>query len=276
MRKITYTIPLIALILAGCNTNTAKDLSEVGAGSVTSTPMPQVPEESDPENELPETTPEPTLEDDAEEVATQEKSMKKVGWYMRTTIEAKTANGNVYKHNTAGVFGEYRESCDGKDKHDIPSYGKALFQVRFVNQNLSRNQDYFSDYRQYHKYNTKQTWTFQVVNEYGVDLSNENFKIEVEHTKDIFKKKGVSKYLERMSKDDKRKELTLIDLDHNISYDYKEVKNTIFNMDGKHVRTFKWVLGDANIDDLTGVNWISRPTKVMQKVFSKGFGLPPE
>ena len=71
------------------------------------------------------------------------------GWYGKTKVTL-DANGKIYTHNTAGVFGELVQSEEGKDLHDIPNYGPSTFQIVFPQTEWGDdNGDYFSNYQKY-------------------------------------------------------------------------------------------------------------------------------
>jgi hypothetical protein len=172
--------------------------------------------------------------------------VKKAGWYLRTMVSAVDSEGKRYEHKTAGVFGEYDQSSDGLDSHDIPSFGTAVLQVRFVNTNLSTDTAYFSDYRAFEGGERDHVWNFTVANETGADLSHADLKIELADKIFVLRKKGRSGFSEMKAKDQSIKErLKLVDVDNNKVYSYDELKNVTLNMDGKHVRSFQWVLGDT-------------------------------
>jgi len=252
MRKITYTIPLIALMLAGCNSSTTTN----------ETPSVQ------------ETTP-------VEEGTTSIKPViEKMGWYMRIAAKAEKADGTVYEHNTAGVFGELSDSENGLDKHDIPSYGKAVFQVKLVNAALSLDESYFSDYRKLDENDSKQIWTFQVRNEYGTDLSDAVLTLNILPMKDVFKREGDVRFIEKTAsqEDDKRKQLSLIDLDDFRVYPYSSIEKLRLSMNGKHVRNFRLVLGEVEDKDMIRSFPLVEPKsfKEIKASSPNGFGLPPE
>lgn len=218
-------------------------------------------------------------------------------WYMRTIAEATAPDGTIYKHKTAGIFGELAESQDGKDTNDIAALGASTLQVVFPQSNWDEySGDYFSDYRALAKEDTKQVWTFQVKNyntELHVNLANAPLKITLEGPYDVKRivKNGYFSYDEKLSKDTSRKtSITLIDIDNQKSYSYDELASTELNMDGLNVRTFKWVLGPVNNEDfntskisnatvntkITGFN--TEPTlsrNLSNSTSNSKFGYPP-
>jgi hypothetical protein len=210
----------------------------------------------------------------------------KSGWYMRTVVSATLPDGTTYSHKSAGVFGELDESDNRRDPHDIESYGKAVLQTTFVNNQIHVSREYFSDYRKYSERGAKQVWTFLVKNDLAPDLSHADLKISVEDVHDVFKKPGEQFYSETLSSDQsKRDALTLVDVDNHKVYSYEELKDLTLNMDGKRVRTFRWVLnGSVTSDDMEPVKVIdvmktgSSNASVQTQISTLGgskFGLPP-
>lgn len=174
------------------------------------------------------------------------------GWYMRTVTTASLPDGTTFTHKTAGVFGELDESKDGKDRHDIPSYDKAVLQSVFVNDNIDPQNTYYSDYRHYGQ-SGKEVWTFQVKNQQTTNLANAAIHFEVEGPYTVYRntKETSPRYIEQLSKDDsKKRALTLVDVDNQRTYSYDELKTADLSMDGKHTRTFRWVLGDVSNEDM--------------------------
>jgi hypothetical protein len=211
---------------------------------------------------------------------------KAAGWYMRTAVTATAPNGHTYAHNTAGVFGELDESTDGLDVHDIESMGGATLQVRFINDNLTEGVEYFSDYRTYENDNpSHETWTFLIKNDQGEDLSDATFSISVTPTRQVLRRPTDGKYVERIARNDLRDRLTLIDLDNGKTYTYNEVQSMRFSMDGKHIRTFRWVIGTPTQEDMQApasidsdkLNAMAMRSLERQKTLkaSSKFGLPP-
>ena len=207
------------------------------------------------------------------------------GWYMRTIVQATTQNGKSYIHKTAGVFGALESSSDGKDRHDIDCYGKAILQTVFIHPDW-KNPDatYFADYRAYPS-DEKQVWTFQVQNQKDVDLSNADFVLKIEGEYAVYREDGGC-YHDVLSNDQTRRQrLTLVDVDRQERYSYAELQHTHFNMDGKHIRTFRWILGEVASEDMEPVAHkraarisTGMPQTLFQEKNKKSgstFGLPP-
>ncbi|WP_292656517.1 hypothetical protein [Nitratifractor sp.] len=175
------------------------------------------------------------------------------GWYMRIKAYATAENGTVYKHDDAGVFGELKGSCNGKDRHDIPAYGPAIFQVVFPHYHWGEKYsgDYWSDYRQYKKRRRFRSsmWTFQIKNQRGVDLSNARFRVEIDDAKVIKSVRENDGLHYRVSGTDPRikAQFTLVDVDENRTYRLDELKEIDFSMEGKHIRTFRLIRGSVGI-----------------------------
>ncbi len=218
-----------------------------------------------------------------------------LGWYMRTVAKATASDGTVYTHDSAGVFGELKESQEGKDRHDIGSYGKATFQIRFINDHIETGNEYYSDYRNYDGNAKKEVWTFVVKNERvdpaPVNLANADLSLSVKGIYNVYEAKDTS-YEEKLSKNNSRKtSLTLIDVDNQRTYSYDELKTANLNMDGLHKRTFKWVLGDVDNADMEAQSKVQLQSKSTSTVATQSiaaafaqaksaatskFGTPPE
>ena len=171
------------------------------------------------------------------------------GWYGRTVVSATASDGKVYQHSSAGVFGELIDSTEAKDQHDIPSYGSAILQVVFPQD----SEDYFSNYQSFDANgNEKRSWVFQIKNQQIPDLSNAPIKISLKGIKKVTYKKVDGKIIyDHNEKEDKSKasQLTLIDVDNATSYTVEQLATANLTMEGKHTRTFKWVLGTVENDD---------------------------
>jgi len=223
-----------------------------------------------------------TEEEDAGNIVIAEPQAKVVsGWYMRTVATATLPDGRVFQHNSAGVFGELDESQDGLDKHDISAYGTTIFQVRFINEDFGTDDGYFSDYRSYTQSDEKRVWTFQIKNQRDVDLSSATFTLGIEGMYEVFKSQ--TGYIETVSKDqDRKNRLFLVDVDNGDVYSYRETKNLVLKMDGKHTRTFRWVIGHVTEEDkqpLPNAKIIGKGTGDFQAPASdttSKFGTPPQ
>ncbi len=186
---------------------------------------------------------------------------KTAGWYGKTVVHATAEDGKVYSHKSAGVFGELVQSSDDKDQHDIPGYGPAKLQIVFYKPEWGDNNGYyFSDYRSYDD-NSKQVWTFQVLNtyveknpDYSVDLSHAFVTISLPAIYDVRYKEdngGITYKESSESNITLLNRLTLVDVDNNTAYSVSELQTASLNMDGKYTRTFRWVLGTVDQDDYT-------------------------
>ena len=151
---------------------------------------------------------------------------------MRTVVTAITPGGEKYTHDSAGVFGELRESRYKKDRHDIASMGSGILQVLFTPRWEENNATYFSDYRKRkrgHKHKER-VWSFQVVDQKSVDLSDAYWT-----SQGIMERPSTRKRL--------FKRLKLVDVDNHQVYRATNLENVTFDMDGNHTRTFRWVIG---------------------------------
>ncbi len=202
---------------------------------------------------------------------------KKIGWYIRLIAEARLNNGKRFIQNKEGVFGEYKYSIDGEDRHDIPSFGTDILRVVFIHNDWNGASQYYSDYRKYSEdSSTKEVWTFQVKNDRDINLANASLKLYFEGLYDIFDNRG--DIIERVSKNQNiKKSLKIIDLDNGNLYLYGDSKAINISMDGKHTRTFRIVLGDVTDDDYKAINSINDRSlfRVNKKVLHRRFGLPP-
>ncbi len=230
------------------------------------------------------TTPnDPVADDPVEKVA--------VGWYMRTIATATASDGTEYIHQTAGVFGELEESNNEKDRHDIASYKTGILQIVFVPEWESGDTTYFSDYRSYDNAQ-KQVWTFQVKNQRDINLANADLTLSIKGVYDVYRGTQTP-YEEELSDDNSKKmSLTLLDIDNQIKYSYEELKIVNLSMDGVHTRTFRWVLGSVDAEDMQPLQTKivdTREAKVSGAIPSSSdltfksseiengtFGLPPE
>jgi len=179
---------------------------------------------------------------------------KVAGWYAKTEVSATAADGKVYSHKTAGVFGELVQSDDAKDQHDISAYGTAIFQVVFPQTEWSDdNGDYFSNYQHFDKESTaKRVWTFQIKNQHTVNLANAPITINLEGTYDVEYRddRGRVEYQESSDVNVSRvTALMLVDVDNQVEYTVDELATANLTMDGKHTRTFRWVLGTTDATD---------------------------
>lgn len=173
---------------------------------------------------------------------------KYAGWYMRTKVYATTEEGKEYSHTTAGIFGKLKQSKWKKDQHDIPAFSSATFQVVFPHYNWGEESgDYLSNYYKWTKHgkNKRAVWTFQVKNQSGADLSNAELRIVLEGAQNVrfTKKNGIVKYSEAQLNPAKKNRLTLVDVDNHQTYSVDELEYANLSMDGKHTRTFRWVMG---------------------------------
>jgi hypothetical protein len=201
-----------------------------------------------------------------------------IGWYARTTVTAITPDGKIYKHTTAGVFGELNDSSDAKDRHDIEAIDSGVVQVLFINENLEADKRYYSDYREFND-TQKESWTFVVSNVSGENITDADIKLDVSSIYDVFTKND--RYVEKVSDDQSRlQKLTLIDLDHNQTYSVDDLKTINLSMEGKKTRYFRWVLGEVSDADMkqmitVAVNKSIKKESTDTEHKNSKFGLPP-
>ncbi len=234
------SITTLALLLNGCGdggTEAGDPVSENPVVPIAVTPDPVVP-----------TEPVPVVD-----------PYKTAGWYGKTQVSATDSNGEIYRHTSAGVFGELVQSDDAKDQHDIPAMGSSIFKVIFPQADWADedNGEYFSDYRQYDPDSTeKQVWTFQVKNEEIVDLSNAPISIGLQGIFDVQYKEENGKVTYKESTDVNQtilNNLHLVDVDNARDYTVGELQTANLTMDGVHTRTFRWVLGSVDSSDYTAL-----------------------
>lgn len=213
-------------------------------------------------------------------------------WYMKTVVKATADDGTEYVQNKAGIFGELKESQDGKDRHDVSGYGTGILQVVFPKTEWEEdNGDYASDYHALTNEETIKVWTFQVKNQRDVNLADAPLQLLLYGPYDITstEENGRVTYEEVLSKDmSKKTSITLIDIDNQVEYSYEELKTIQLNMDGLHTRTFKWVIGTVTQEDYAPLT-VSTATKSMAlknttatfkttsaSASNSKFGLPPQ
>ncbi len=176
------------------------------------------------------------------------------GWYMKSGVYATAADGTVYKHTSAGVFGELLQSQDDKDPSDIPGYGTAILQVVFPKTAWAgANGDYFSDYRSWDGSDTtKKSWIFQVKNQHSIDLSNAPLTITLDGAFGVTyleTEYGGIDYKVQEANPALKEALVLVDIDNHTTYTADQLPTAGLKMDGLHTRTFRWVLGVVTDED---------------------------
>ena len=226
-----------------------------------------------------------TLDENTAAISSPTNPYRTAGWYGRTTVSATAPDGTVYTHNTAGVFGELVQSTDTKDQHDIPGYGSATFQIVFPQTEWGNdNGDYFSNYKNY-EVDTKKVWTFQLK---AAGTSSFPITIDLHNIYDVTYIE-VNNRVEYKESEDNNKTildaLHLVDLDNQTEYTIQELKTANLTMDGKAIRTFRWVLGVVDATDYTPLASSQRSaSRVAPKTFQAStssvgggrFGLPPQ
>jgi len=214
-------------------------------------------------------------------------------WYMKTVAKATADDGTEYVQNKAGIFGELKESQNGKDRHDVSGYGTGILQVVFPKTEWDENNgDYASDYRALASDETKKVWTFQVKNQRDVNLADAPLQLLLYGPYDVTssEENGRVTYEKSLSKDTSKKtSITLIDIDNQVEYSYEELKTLQLNMDGVHTRTFKWVIETVTQEDYATLTTTSAASKSRslkstaetfkmssESMSTSKFGLPPQ
>jgi hypothetical protein len=258
--KIVFSSMItLAFILSGCGeTNTGTVDRPIVDIPDTDNPSPSRPVVVDPE------IPEPLPPVDP---------YKPAGWYGKTQVSATAADGTVYTHTTAGIFGELLQSEEDKDKHDILGYDTSILQVVFPQTEWGDdNGDYFSNYLNYDEYSVeKRVWTFQIKNQHTVDLSNAPVTIDLEGVYDVKYKDENGKVEYKESTDVNQTlldTLHLVDVDNQAEYTLDELKTAILSMDGLHTRTFRWVMGTVEQDDYLLLSKTTEATVSKMSVYS--------
>lgn len=220
----------------------------------------------------------------------QEQSLKRSGWYLRMVTTATAPNGKRFEYGSGGIFGQLSDSRWKKDRHDIPSYGSAVLQTVFVQAGWEDvNEEYFSDYRHYFQERRRirrGVWTFQVKNQTGADLSNASLQFTLDGPYDVFYTKEGT--IEQPSGLKLLGRLKLVDVDNQKVYRYSQLASAALSMDGKHTRTFRWVLGKVRAGNYLPLNTVEAVSSGRRKAAARGkshalpaysydkFGLPPE
>jgi len=187
-------------------------------------------------------------------------------------------DSKIYKHTTAGVFGELKDSNDAQDRHDIEAMNSGVVQILFVNEDIEADKKYYSDYRELND-TKKESWTLVVSNISGEDISDADIKLDISSIYDVFRQNN--SYIEKVSDNQaKLQKMTLIDLDNNQTYSIDELQDANLNMDGKKDRYFRLVLGDVSESDKAQpkVIKILKMSKQVTQVSndSDTFGVPPQ
>jgi len=208
------------------------------------------------------------------------------GWYMRTIVTASLPDGTKVIHRTAGVFGELRRSSPKRDSHDIPAMGKAILKVVFTHPEWEGDTEFYSDYTKYRGPKIrKRVWTFQIKNEKKINLANASIRIRIPEYRDVYavKKDGHVIYVTKKSRNRRRlRLLRLVDLDTGKVYTYRKWRRLVLNMNGKHTRNFRWVLGRVSKSDKLLDRGRTIGAEVSKSDFSGAdisggkFGTPPE
>ena len=228
----------LMLLLSGCGGEDSSDVS----GNINN-PLVDIKDPSLIDTDEPISDPKPPVD-----------PYKPAGWYGKTQVSATAADGTVYTHTTAGVFGELLQSDEDKDKHDILGYETSILQVVFPQTEWEDdNGDYFSNYLNYDEYSAeKRVWTFQIKNQHTVDLSNAPITINLEGVYDVKYKEENGRVEYKESTDVNQTllgTLHLVDVDNQAVYTVDELKTASLTMDGLHTRTFRWVMGIVEQDD---------------------------
>jgi hypothetical protein len=215
---------------------------------------------------------------------------KTAGWFAKTDVSI-NVNGTVYSHNTAGVFGELKQSKEGKDLHDISGYGDATFQIVFPQTAWGDdNGDYFSNYKSFAEDTIeKKSWTFQLK---AAHVSSFPISINLDGVYDVAYRDDRGKVEYKESTEINQTivaDLHLVDVDNAQAYTIAELKTAGLTMEGPSggmdIRTFRWVRGSVDTTDYEPLSTPSRAagrnteTSFASEPAKTGggkFGLPPQ
>ena len=193
-------------------------------------------------------------------------SNKTGGWYGKTVVSATAADGTVYTHSTAGVFGELVDSSISIDQHDIPGFGTAILQIVFPQSDNNSNGDFFSNYQNFQgDTNTKRSWTFQIKNQQKPDLKDAAITITLPEIHKVTYKKVKGQIIydkKELIDESKRAALTLKDVDNNTVYTVKELETANLTMQGLHTRTFAWEMGTEESADYVAPETVAKNANV--------------
>jgi len=172
---------------------------------------------------------------------------EKAGWHAHTVLSVRL-NGVIYENPlNSGTFGLLRGSVKTKDMQDIQRFGRGRYWLVFPHAEWGRESgDYSSDYRSWPMPSSHTvSWTFQIKTTQPEIMAKGSIAISLDgiyeiNVTDIGHKKF---YRESAYLPERRSGFMLLDVDKRKQYTYDELATVKFGMDGKRVRTFKWVWG---------------------------------
>lgn len=179
---------------------------------------------------------------------------KKAGWHVRTCVHLKIGNQEYVNAKNSGTFGALSESRDGKDIQDIQRFDKGLFWITFPHFDWEKGRgDYSSDYHHWDPASKKreERWTFQIKSSQPNKLHKASFTFSLDgvYIINVSTINGQRVYRERRLSKEALSEFSLVDVDRHKRYPYEKLSTTHFKMDGKAVRTFRWVRGEQSLAD---------------------------
>jgi len=156
------------------------------------------------------------------------------GWYIRLTVKSDTLIDNK------AVFGYLQGASDGKDRYDSQAYASSGLYVVIYNGNFGNKKEYRSDYRAFKTSgSTKETWIVRVYNRRG---TNDDITLSWNGITLVSKRKNSNFEEEHKKNSTELQNMRLVDEDAKNIINVSENKNYNFNMDGKIVREFKWIM----------------------------------
>jgi len=172
------------------------------------------------------------------------------GWHARTILTITENNTTSILPTKGGMFGMLRQAREKRDRQDIFTAQSKAEEVLilFPQTTWEKNHgNYLSDYRSCDQNGThqKRGWSFQIHTHPSLGKNTFHIALDGIYMLDFFTLYGKPMYLETRYFPQKRKTFTLIDLDHHKAYAYRKLAHTIFSMENKTIRSFRWILGDV-------------------------------
>jgi len=164
------------------------------------------------------------------------------GWYIRLTAKSDSLIDDKV------VFGYLQGANDGKDRYDSQAYASSGLYVVIYNGNFGTKKEYRSDYRAFKTSgSTKETWIVRVYNRRG---TNDDITLSWNGITLVSKRENSNNFEEEHKKSSTElKNMRLVDDDEKNIINVSEDQNYSFNMDGKIVREFRWIMLADNDDE---------------------------
>ncbi len=175
----------------------------------------------------------------AENNSTEEPIVKKVrisqkGWYIRLTAKSDSLVDDK------AVFGYLQGASDGRDRYDTQAYASSGLYVVIYNGNFGAKKEYRSDYRAFKASGSAtETWVLRVYNRRGV---HDDITLSWDGITLVKKRDGNGFDEEQKKNSTELQNMRLIDSDEGLVINASEDQNYSFNMNGKIVKEFKWIM----------------------------------